>query len=299
MNRNRIIFPTDLSKESRNALQYTYAFSRAYEMELSILHVYKPKPFLSKEGWIPRRQKSRAWNRLTKFAQIGQEGCIPPGISLMLKKGEVEKQIVAASKTEGCRFIAMGKKHAYSAFRKMIGTKTAGVMAKANCPVMVIPAHFKFRPIQNILIVGGEYRKLNPVVQSCILRMSLRFNADLHYIDMEENENPTWGLQKELLHNSNFLIQKSVPAEFIYDVLPEYIQKHQMDLIVMMTRRQAIFEELFKRSFEQNALHLVDVPLLVFHSNYLYQREKEEKRKGQQDKKRQRHVPLWTFSSTT
>lgn len=274
MNRNRIIFPTDLSEESRNALQYTYSFARAYEMDLSVLHVYKPKLLLSRDGWIPRRQKSRAWNRLTKFAQIGPNSCIPDNISLMLRKGEVEAQVEKLSQTAGCRFIAMGKKHAYSAFQKLIGTKTTGVIARAGCPVLVIPAHFTFRPIQNILIVGGEYRGLDPTVQSCILRMSLTFKADLHYMDVEKNENPTWALRKELLHNSNFLIQKSVPEEFLYEVLPEYIQEHQMDLIVMMTKRQVIFEELFKRSYERGTLHLIDVPLLVFHTNYLEQKRK-------------------------
>ncbi len=285
-NRNKIIFPTDLTEESRNAFRYTYAFARAYGMDLSVLHVYKPKPFLSKDGWIPRRQKSRAWNRLTRFAQINQEGCIPESVSLMLRKGDPEKQIVAASKSEGCRFIAMGKKHAYSAFRKMIGTKTTGVIAKAECPVLVIPSGFAFRPIRNILIVGGEYKNLNPTVQSCILRMSLSFHADLHYIDVEEDESPSWSLRKELLHDSNFLIQKSVPAGFLCEVLPEYISEHQMDLIVMMTKRQKLFEELFEHAYRKNNLHLVDVPLLVFHSNYLYKKEKEEKGRGQKLKKR-------------
>ncbi len=291
INRNKIIFPTDLTEESRNAFRYTYAFAKAYGMDLSVLHVYKPKPLLSREGWIPRRQKSRAWNRLTRFAQIHTDGCIPEGVSLMLRKGDPEKQIVAVSKSEGCRFIAMGKKHAYSAFRKMIGTKTTGVIAQAECPVLVIPSGFVFRPVRNILIVGGEYRNLNSVVQSCILRMSLSFHADLHYIDVEEDESPSWSLRKELLHDSNFLIQKSVPAEFLCEVLPDYISEHQMDLIVMMTKRQKLFEELFEHAYQKDNLHLVDVPLLVFPRNYLYKKE-EEHRKGATSLKTQTGIPL-------
>jgi len=149
MNPNRIIFPTDLSQESQNALRYTYEFTQAYNMDLSVLHVYKPQPFLSRTGWIPKLQKTRAWNQLTKFTQISPNKCIPEGISLMLRKGDPQKQIVRASKEKGCQFIAMGKKHAYSAFKKIIGTKTTGVIAESACPVLVIPANFAFRPIQN------------------------------------------------------------------------------------------------------------------------------------------------------
>ncbi|HHJ49406.1 MAG TPA: universal stress protein [Phaeodactylibacter sp.] len=281
MNPNRIIFPTDLSPESQNALRYTYQFARSYNMDLSVLHVYKPLPLLSRTGWIPRRQKSQAWSRLTKFAQIAPDHCIPEGLSLMLRKGDAQEQIVKASKEDGCRFIAMGKKHAYSAFKKIIGTKTTGVIAQAECPVLVIPANFTFRPIHNILIVGGEYQKLNPTVQSCILQMSIKFKADLHYINVEESGASTWALRKELLHNSNFLIQKSVPAEYIYELLPEYIQEHQMDLIVMMSKRQNLFENLFEHAYHQGNLQQIDVPLLVFHRHYLEKKKQKNRKNGQ------------------
>jgi nucleotide-binding universal stress UspA family protein len=266
--KNRILFTTDLSDTSRNALNYTLSFAEQLSSEVSILHAYQEQNQLSR--WLMLRKRRRQlWRQLTSFATPA-EGNIPSFVSLKLRRGQMIQQIVRTCDSNDYRYIVMGKNHSYSAFRKMLGSKTSRVINKANCPVLVVPSGKRFDGIKNILIVGGQYRRLEKAVQEHIVMLSLRFGADLHYIHISENP-LSWEFNKEILHKDNYLIQKSIPEDFAVESLSDYLQDHNIDMMVMLTKRRSIFEDLFEYSYRNNSLHLTDVPLLVFNSNFLNQ----------------------------
>jgi nucleotide-binding universal stress UspA family protein len=266
--KNRILFTTDLSDTSRNALNYTLSFAEQLSSEVSILHAYQEQNQLSRWLMLQKRRR-QLWKQLTSFA-TPSEGNIPSFVSLKLRRGQMIQQIVRTCDSSDYRYIVMGKNHSYSAFRRMLGSKTSRVISRANCPVLVLPSSKRFDGIKNILIVGGQYRHLEKAVQEHIVMLSLRFGADLHYIHI--NENPlSWEFNKEILHKDNYLIQKSIPEDFAVESLSDYLEDHNIDMMVMLTKRRAIFEDLFEYSYRNNSLHLTDVPLLVFNSNFLNQ----------------------------
>lgn len=273
---NRLLFPTDFSEVSKQAYQYTTAFAGHLGAEISVMHAYQTN--YRWQNILQSRALSRQYYRqLEEFARE-EDGRVPPHVSLMLRKGKPEEQIPLASEKSSYRYIVMGKKNAYQAFLKILGSKTTQVSAQSNAPVLVIPSNLTYRPIRNILVVGGEYRLLNKTVQSHILSLSLLFNANLHYIDVN-NGDSTWRYNKEILNRSNFLIQKSIPEEYAVESLFDYSYENQMDLMVMLPKRQQLFENLFRYGYLNYQLDKVDIPLLVFHSNYLNWMQATEEKK--------------------
>lgn len=263
---SRLLFPTDFSDVSKNALTYCSQFADVLSSDVTVLHAYETNRRL-RNLLLPGAQRRSVWGEMESLVK-DTFGEIPTNFSLMARKGNLAEQIEKATKTEAFKYVVMGKKHAYIAFRKMLGSKTSRVISQSHAPVFVIPAGARFEGFQNILVVGGAYRNLEAPVQQNILSLSLQFGANLHYINV--NSDPvSWGYNQEIINRKNFLIQKSIPESFAVESLVEYIQDHQIDLMVMLTNRRKLFEDLFSYSYKHQCLGRTDVPLLVFHTNYL------------------------------
>ena len=272
---NRLLFPTDFSDVSKQAYQYTKAFAGHLGAEISVMHTYQPT--YSWRNILQMRNTSRQYYRKLEEFSREENGRVPPYVSLMLRRGKPEEQIPLVSEKTDYRYIVMAKKNAYQAFLKILGSKTTIVSANSKAPVLVLPSKMEYRSIRNILVVGGEYRLLDKTVQSHVLSLSLLFNANLHYINV--NSDPvTWQYNKEILHRNNFLIQKSIPEEYAVESLFDYSHEHQMDLMVMLPKQQRLFEDLFRHGYLRYQLDKVDIPLLVFHSNYLNWMKESEKK---------------------
>jgi nucleotide-binding universal stress UspA family protein len=261
---NRILFPTDFTEVSRNALNYTLDFARHLSSDVAVLHAYKND---LRRFWLKKQRKEIIWTKMVEFTKDATNNP-PPDVSLMLRRGKLADSISQSCNTGQYRYIAMGKKHAYSTFQQIIGTKTSKVMAQSYCPILVIPAGAKFNGLQNILVVDSQYQDVNATVQQHMLGLSLRCHANLHYIHINKNSN-SWEYKQEILHQNSRLVQKSIPEAYAVEGLLDYLTDQPIDLVVMMTSRQKLFEELFHYSYEHGKLDKTDLPLLVFHKNFL------------------------------
>lgn len=264
---NRLLLPTDFSTISKNALHFAHPFAQALSADLTIMHACESR---LNRFWLPRKKHDSLTQKLEDFIR-NSEGGIPEDIHLMIRRGKLEEVVNSACMAGQFRYVIIGKKHAYSSFPKINGTKTSRLFARAHCPVLVVPARAGFEGIRNILVVGGHYRNMNPSVQENILSLSLRFGANLHYLQFSEDP-ISWEFKQEILNKNNLLIQKSMPEEIASEGILEYVQDNEIDLLVMMRNRQKTFEDLFSYGAEQRRLADIDIPLLVFHNNFLQMR---------------------------
>jgi nucleotide-binding universal stress UspA family protein len=264
---NRLLLPTDFSEISKNALQFSHSFAQALSADLTVMHACESR---LNRFWLPRKKHDSIMHQLEDFIRDG-DGVIPDDIHLMIRRGKLEEVVNSVCTAGQFRYVVIGKKHAYSAFPKINGTKTSRLFARAHCPVLVVPSKAGYEGIQNILIVGGHHRSMNPYVQENILSLSLRFGANLHYLQFSEDP-ISWEFKQEILNKKNLLVQKSMPEDIAPEGILEYVQDNKIDLLVMMRNRQKTFEDLFNFGAEKRCLADIDLPLLVFHNNFLQMR---------------------------
>jgi nucleotide-binding universal stress UspA family protein len=261
---NRLLLPTDFSDISQNAFRYSQAFAQAISADLTVLHACESR---LNRFWLPRKKHDAIYQKLTEFIQDGNAEP-PQNVHLMIRRGKLQEVVSSACVAGQFRYVVMGKKHAYNTFPKIKGTKTSQLFASAHCPVLVVPAGSGFDAIRNILVVGGHHRTMNASVQENILSLSLRFGANLHYLNFSKDP-LAWEFSQEILHKGNLLIQKSIPEDLASEGLLDYVQDNSIDLVVMMRNQQKTFRGLFSYGVEQNSLHAIDIPLLVFNNNFL------------------------------
>ncbi|MCB0705986.1 MAG: universal stress protein [Saprospiraceae bacterium] len=260
---NRILFPTDLSRLSKNAFQYILRFSSQLNTEITVLHAHSFQEDI-RTIFLPNRD---LWAKLTEFVRT-DSGEQPGNVSLLMRKGKPLDEILEVANSSQFRYIAMSKKKSYNVYRRITGSKTSRIIARSSHPVLVIPEETVFKPIRNILVVDANYKTLAHPLQEHLLLLSLRCKANLHYIEIG-GANMQWGSKQKQLHRDQLLIQKHIPADLALETIMDYIPDNNIDLIVMATESNDLFNQVYQMRFSKETSEYQEVPILVFNKHFL------------------------------
>jgi len=132
----QVLCPMDLSPISMNALEWANAVARARSAELRMLHVVAP------EGMVPAERLGFG-ERDDMIAKLrGAMSTIDPKNPLVgaaIKEGDPGSEILQFARSKSVGLIVMGAAGAERPARP-IGSVTAIVVARSDCPVLIVPA---------------------------------------------------------------------------------------------------------------------------------------------------------------
>jgi universal stress protein A len=133
----RILAPTDLTMDSRKALDYAITIAEHFNAQVTLLHVYvAPEP----EGYSREindcRFADEARNALDSlWSRLRQRY---PKIDTELRCGAAQEQIVAAARDLNVDLIVLST-HRYSWLNRLMdGSEAEYVFRHAPCPILVI-----------------------------------------------------------------------------------------------------------------------------------------------------------------
>jgi len=131
-----VLCPMDLSPISLNALEWANAVARARSAELRMLHVVAPGGIVP-AGGLGFGDRDDMMSRLR-----GAQRAIDPDNRLVgaaIKQGDPGGQILQFARSMSAGVIVMGAAGAERPSRP-IGSVTAVVVARSDCPVLIVPA---------------------------------------------------------------------------------------------------------------------------------------------------------------
>lgn len=130
-----VLCPMDLSPTSMNALQWANAIARARSAELRMLHVVAPEGMVPAEG-LGFGERD---DMITKLR--GALTSVDPDNRLAgaaIKQGDPGSEILQFARSKSAGLIVMGAAGAKRPERP-IGSVTAIVVARSDCPVLIVP----------------------------------------------------------------------------------------------------------------------------------------------------------------
>lgn len=144
----RILFPTDFSEGSDNALHYAVDFAKQYNAKLYILHVIYDV-MKAMDAHVPHTSADEFYKDLDKWAMEEIEDCCIeeiralPNVAKMVLKGIPYEEIVKMATDEKIDLIVMGTYGRTGLDRLLFGSTAERVVRKAPCPVLSvrIPEH--------------------------------------------------------------------------------------------------------------------------------------------------------------
>ncbi len=157
----KILYATDLSKNSIFAFRYATKMAETYVAEIVILHVIEPIPSVAKHymkiyvdesKWDEKMKYEqdlaieRIKKRLEEFCrQETQEApqCFDQVTNILVRPGYPVEEILKAAGEEDCDMIVLGTHGKGFLKQTLLGSVAHSVLERADRPVFIVPLPFE------------------------------------------------------------------------------------------------------------------------------------------------------------
>ena len=146
----KILYATDLSKNSAYAFYYAVDMAKKHDAEIIILHAMEPISTRAFGTLTDKAEHSQheismdvIRNRIRKFCEKVEEknslACLTLVTKILVQVGYPPEEILKAADEEGCDLIVLGT-HGKGFLRQtFLGSVSSSVLARARKPVFIVP----------------------------------------------------------------------------------------------------------------------------------------------------------------
>ncbi len=273
----RIILPTDFSENAYNAIVYALELYKKETSTFYLLHtftpaIYKAEYVLHSPGQIGLGDIYRedSLSKLQKLkAKIKKQFKNPKHTFLLhaafnMLVDEISNTLI----NEKADIVIMGTHGATGAKEILMGTNTVHVIKKVNCPVIAVPATFKYENPKRILFPTDyeiDYRTASFNELITIAKSHLSHIEILHvssgYKLSEQQEKNKKKLERMLDMTSHSL--QMLPDQEIIEAIDGFLVKDRINLLVMVQHKHTFLERLFLEPVIQKLGFHVTIPFMI------------------------------------
>ncbi len=272
-----ILIPTDFSANAMNALNYASELFKYDKSRFFIMHAYQDEIFededLIKEETLVRVTKQVADKSQSNLDKVLKEikDIFPNprhSYSIISANNMLVDEADKIVDEENIDIIVMGTRGNTNDKKLTFGSHTLQVLRYVQCPVLAIPEHYTDIQPRHILfptnyLIPYKRRELKLL---CELAAPYRATIDMLYVadndslSIRQQNNQSF-VKDELCKNEiNF---KTVKDSSITDAICNYIDKNNVDMLVMVNTRHSFFENIFFKSKLDEITLRIDIPFLA------------------------------------
>lgn len=275
----KIILATDFSPRAEAAMEYSIHFLKNVNAELLLLHVVEPRidmidPMVMGSNLLQveldaskermKREVEQCKSLIKELAEkkITVKAKVTSGLI-----SEVIKEEALEMEANG---IIMGTHGTnYHFLEKVIGTIANGVISNAPCPVILVPAEYRFKNIDNVLfatnLAESDIEKLHIAAKLISPHTSIIRCLHVSKDEKGRTSEKVANFSKKIIDQSpsvQTLFYTEV-SEDIESVITEYAEAYDTEFIIMTKSKKSIIQRLFGHSATQQVTYKLHVPLMV------------------------------------
>lgn len=275
----KIIVPTDFSAYAHKALAYAVELAHRLHARVALVHAcdlldeeFTGHKALIKEYNRERIEELKGKLESTREAIQKTEGFT---VDTRLYEGPVITSILQAAGDYGADAIVMGTMGQSGLRRKLLGSKTAGVINKSTIPVLTVPHDYELHELKNLFIAVEELSdtELLQPVYDLAQAFGTRVQAvvftgqDAEAAEVMVHTRSTQLIEQRLKRTFPTIHTDAVQisGDNLVDALLRLTSEKDIDLVAMITHRRGPLESLFNSSLTQKLSYRSTVPLLALH----------------------------------
>src|SRR5688572_4528174 len=262
MDMKNILVPVDFSPASEVAVRYTAELARCLKATVRLLHVHvpvvsrhNPMSYLITEEREHAERENLA--KLRSLVESLGERYSSVKWETLVESGAATEVILSCAKKD-IDMIAMGTQGVSSIEKIFLGTNTAEIIEKSNCPVLAIPLSTRPYAPREILF-ATDYAPGDWESAKVLTDMARMLNGTITYLhvtraddedelDKERDEinEFTRGIKK----NTDFdrIKSKIISDNNVLMGLDSALQDSTVDLLCLSTRKRSVIEKLYDPS---------------------------------------------------
>lgn len=270
-----ILLPTDFSKNSKNAIEYSLKLFEGEAVTFHILNSQKPSGYMTADvlygaagdsvydGILNDNKKEL--EKLIRHCESQSENenfTFVPKIDF----DNIVDAVNQAVSLNNIELIIMGTNGATGAEEVVFGSNTLKLIRKANCPVLAIPEGYVYNKIESVLLSVNYQYELKTDALGVILDIVQKHDSTLKILEIEENNvevNSPKGNYIDLFKGINikrFCI-KNIPSAVAIDAFTQLIP---VQLHAMFVERKSLLDRFIFGSETSKISYSSKVPLLIF-----------------------------------
>lgn len=267
----KILIPTDFSENASHAISYA-----------SALYADKPTLFIlahiQKSTNLPQDNEAEYIKRIRKITQE-LESCAKriqnpnhQATSIFHVGGFIEN-IRKIVDTKEIDLIVMGTKGTTNTTKMPIGTNTQSVVAKVQCPILVVPNCVQYNPIHEVVFPTDLFLRYSSKTMEPLTSILVKNKSTLHIIYRTTNKallSKTQIINKEFLknlHGGIGILFHEIISPNLRDELEKYIAKHETQLIAMSAKSLNFIQLLLSKSSPEADSYIRSTPFLFLHES--------------------------------
>jgi len=272
-----ILCPVDFSDASLNALDHAVNMCSTCEGALTLLYVFNEEEFIQVAQTEESSQEAlhgQAEIRLKGLVREIRKSEVASGIQqaeYIMRVGDLVSSVIDYAEQHQANLIVMGTTGAGTLREAFIGSNTVQVFEKASSPVLCVPAAASYQPIQQI-VYATDYERDDQKIVKQVVATAKDFGAGVEvlHIEKERNTHRDEQYQEYVEKLSSYFMedslsfQREVCDEDIPHCLDRYMNRHNAQILALLTHNQNFLQKLVRKSIAKNLAYFTDSPLLIY-----------------------------------
>ncbi|NOQ75272.1 MAG: hypothetical protein GQ574_24890 [Crocinitomix sp.] len=272
-----ILFPTDFSENSKNALPFAIDLAKKNGGKLFLMHAYDV-PLVPPANYFSSREETMTYSEeliLTAINRKMQELITDvdlEGLSydIFIQEGNTQKEIQKVAGKNKIDLIVMGTLGETANRELFMGSVTKNLIQSVRCPVLAIPGDFVFGTIERIVyttdLENDESKavdylaKFSELLDAVLIILHLDYDAKAKPKHLEQLKS----LVAKTEHGK--IVYQDIVVEDIIEGIDAYIKENEINMLAITTKTTSLLDKVFHRSLTKKILFHTHIPILAFNS---------------------------------
>ena len=273
----KILIPTDFSENAMNAIKYALELFKYERSEFIIMHAFADEVYghtIEMSRALFEEYKEKVWEQSDRELQkvVAEMLAISPNPKHKYEYLSVFGSIVDEANDivdkQNIDVVVMGTRGKTNDRDIFFGSNSLQVIKYVKCPVLAVPSKFHDVHPENILFTTAfqlPYKRRELKLLSTIAKNFAAAIKVLHISKFNELSHRQLDNQEIIKHalgenKTEFVCEE---GEDITTTINDHIQKHSIDMLVMVNTRHSYFENiLYTSTIEKIGWH-IQIPFLV------------------------------------
>ncbi|WP_020527236.1 universal stress protein [Flexithrix dorotheae] len=277
-----ILVPIDFSDNSMNALNYaiglaqelnsTITLFNSYPIDVPMAMEYSSGAYMQSLNTEVKLDREKRLNEIiSSYKTITYKDSDELiRFKLQVREGVAADSILLMIEEFNFDLLVMGTKGASGLEEVLLGSIAVSVMEKVKIPIIVVPEDAKFSQLEKI-VYATDFDDKDIEIIDTLQNIGEYFNSEITCLHIntspskvEEEEGKLDALKRNYFFTPvDQLNFKIISDEKVEHGLQEYIEKNDIDLIVVTPKERGFIEGIFHKSLSRKLAFHAHTPILV------------------------------------
>lgn len=270
-----ILVPTDFSKCAYVAANFAVELAHITKAKIVLINTFEipippPDSLVTPISYSElKEERLKQLKKMADFELKANKNFEELEIHYEALLGDTENEIINATKKHSAELIVMGTHGASGIFTTLLGTNTSGVIGKAPCPVLAIPADAKFQGFKNLTAAVDFSEIYDNISMKWLFAFMSIFNSKIELLNVISKPEQKEAVESEIKRIEMLKIFEHTPHSFhivlnekITQAIDFFIDENNSDALVTIPHRHNFWDFLLKKSISRDLVFHIKKPLL-------------------------------------